>query len=232
MELFIYDNKTKEYRGKEKQFLDPVESKKSGKDVYIKTTNSTSLTPPTTLKNETSIFENEKWLKVPDFREEIYFNITDATQVIFNLKDTVTRAMTKKDPLAFISPIWDSAKSKWKENMSLDGTKISKFIDLENSFNNDTLKITTALPHEMTSWGKQVSQARAWVADNTVLTPFIDNLLTARSLGETKEILVGKIIANADAYEIAYAKLLGKFQKLTRQVEDATTVEEIDAIMW
>ena len=73
--------------------------------------------------------------------------------------------------------------------------------------------------HEIASWRKQEEQARAWLADNTVSTPTVDGLLVTRALGETKAELVAKIIANADAYEMAYAPLLGKFQALSRQID-------------
>jgi len=73
--------------------------------------------------------------------------------------------------------------------------------------------------HVIASWRKQEDQARAWLVDNTIPTPTIDGLLSTRALGETKAELVTKVIANADAYETAYAPLLGKFQARSRQID-------------
>ena len=103
--------------------------------------------------------------------------------------------------------------------------------------------IYNAPDHEVASWRKQEEQARAWNADNAVSTPTIDALLEARSLGETKQELVDKIIANANAYEAVYAPLLGKYQSLEKQIDrvDMTAsdtrsysdmVAEINSITW
>ena len=111
-------------------------------------------------------------------------------------------------------------------------TKLSKTNEITNSFSNVVETITTSLPHEMISWRKQEDEARAYTADNTVSTPFIDAQLITRDLGETKDELITKVIANADAYQVAYATLLGKFQNLTNKISIATTVDELDLIVW
>jgi len=86
---------------------------------------------------------------------------------------------------------------------------------------------------ELASWPKQEEQARAWNADNTVVTPLIDGLLTGRAIaGETKQILVDKIIQNADAYEAAYAPVLGNYQSKMKLITAATTSTQVDAIVW
>jgi len=111
-------------------------------------------------------------------------------------------------------------------------TKSSKINEISKSFNDAVEAITTALPHEMVSWRKQEDEARAYTDDNTIATPFIDAQLVTRDLGETKDELVAKIIANADAYQVAYATLLGKFQNLTNKISIATTVDELNLIVW
>jgi hypothetical protein len=90
----------------------------------------------------------------------------------------------------------------------------------------------TALPHEMVSWRKQEEESRAWNDDNSVATPMIDILLVERDRGETKQELVDKIIANADAYTALYAQRLGEYQKALKQLSEATTEEEIDGVAY
>ena len=86
---------------------------------------------------------------------------------------------------------------------------------------------------EMSSWDKQEVEARAWIADNTYQTPFIDALLIGRNIeGETKAILVDKIIAKADAYKTFYGQILGKLHAKQKLIEDATTLEELKTISW
>lgn len=83
---------------------------------------------------------------------------------------------------------------------------------------------------EIASWDKQESEARAWTIDNAVSTPFIDALLAGRNLGENKEELVTKIIKKADAYKTFYGQLLGKFHAKQKELEAATTIEELQNI--
>ncbi|MDX1809728.1 MAG: hypothetical protein R3331_09330 [Sulfurospirillaceae bacterium] len=85
---------------------------------------------------------------------------------------------------------------------------------------------------EPASYDKQEQEARAWNVDNTIATPFIDALLASRNLGETKQQLVDKIIQKADAYASAYASMLGKFQDIIKQIQNATTVDAVKAIVW
>jgi len=122
-------------------------------------------------------------------------------------------------------------EEEFTEKEMIDTAIKEKKIELKNSFNTNASLITTALPHEMASWDKQESQARAWNDDNTVVTPIIDELLTARNFGETKQDLVNKIIGNADAYEVVYGQLLGKYQNLISQVDSATTIADVEAII-
>ncbi len=85
-------------------------------------------------------------------------------------------------------------------------------------------------PAEMASWTKQEAEARAWIADNTAITPIIDNLIIGRAMGESKADLVAKIIAKADAYAVAYAQVLGAYHAKQKAIEVATTVAEVEAI--
>jgi hypothetical protein len=85
-------------------------------------------------------------------------------------------------------------------------------------------------PVEMVSWTKQEAQARAYVADNTVATPFLSGIVESRGLGETVSQLANLIIAKADAYEIAYATILGAYQVKQKAINAATTVADVLAI--
>lgn len=110
-------------------------------------------------------------------------------------------------------------------------TQTSKLTEITQAFNNVVETITIALPHEMVSWRKQENEARAYTADNTVATPFIDAQLVTRQL-ETKDELIAKIIANADTYQMVYAGLLGKYQNLINKINSSTTQVDLDVIGW
>lgn len=69
-----------------------------------------------------------------------------------------------------------------------------------------------ATPEEIASWETQKLEAFAWTSDNYATTPYIDALLAARNLGETKQELVSKIIGKSNAYAQLHAQALGKYQ--------------------
>jgi len=114
----------------------------------------------------------------------------------------------------------------------LNEVKTSKIAELQAGFTADVKAISDASSHEMVSWTEQKAEALAYKASKTAPTPFIDAQLIARNLGETKLALVNKILANANAYSVAYATLLGKFQSLTAAVNTATTEQDIRAVLW
>ena len=73
MIFYIYDEKTKELIGTQNAFIDPLESEKQGKDVYLIPQNGTDKEPPKTEKNQAVIFNGDEWEVVADYRGEIYY---------------------------------------------------------------------------------------------------------------------------------------------------------------
>jgi len=134
--------------------------------------------------------------------------------------------------------VLDTLVTNWVQPLGQEGNptlkqaKDLKQSELTKAFNANVKTLTLAQDHEMASWKKQEDEARAYLVDNTVATPFIDNLLIARNLGETKDALIVKILAHVDAYALAYSSLLGKSQNLTVQVSAATTKAKVKAIVW
>lgn len=78
MIFYTYDEKTKEYTGTQNAFIDPLETKKQGKNVYLKPANSTNIKP--TLKpstdNDMLVFNGKEWQINPRFElNGVYKNI-------------------------------------------------------------------------------------------------------------------------------------------------------------
>ena len=78
MIFYIYDEKTKEYTGTQNAFIDPLETKKQGKNVYLKPANSTNIKPtlePST-DNDMLVFNGKEWQVKPRFElNGVYKNI-------------------------------------------------------------------------------------------------------------------------------------------------------------
>ena len=145
--------------------------------------------------------------------------------------DAITRGCNHVDQSSMEFSVMDFRTEEEK----LSDAKTQKRLSVEGAFNSEVDGISHVLPHEMASWRKQEEEARAYVIDGSTPTPFIDSLHAARAgagVVETKDDLVGKIIANADAYAVAYSSILGKYQGLMKAIAAATTVEEVEAIQW
>ena len=74
MIFYIYDEKTKEYKGTQRAYLNPKDTKKKGKESYLVPPNSTTVEPKAKLKqNQTYIFDGKKWKIVSDYRGKTYY---------------------------------------------------------------------------------------------------------------------------------------------------------------
>ena len=73
MIFYTYDEKTKEYTGTQNGFIDPLETKKQGKNVYLVPPNATYKKPLKTKKNQAVIFNGSEWEIVADYRNKTYY---------------------------------------------------------------------------------------------------------------------------------------------------------------
>lgn len=88
---------------------------------------------------------------------------------------------------------------------------------------------------EMLTWDKQEREARAYLADSTARTPFIDALCAERLI--PKDSLVTRIMVKVEAAEAAVGTNTGKRQRLEDQLyaiadTDPDAREKIAAITW
>lgn len=94
--------------------------------------------------------------------------------------------------------------------------------------------LTAGYPeNEIASWPKQEAEARAWLAEGSALTPWIDSAATAR--GISKPDFVNLIITNANALAPLHGALSGKRQYLRDQIDalgNNPTAEQLNTIQW
>jgi len=83
---------------------------------------------------------------------------------------------------------------------------------------------------ETLTWDKQEREARAWSADDTALTPYVDAIAEGRDMDKAE--LVTRIVAKADAWIQASGLATGKRQALEDQISAADSVESLNAIAW
>ena len=65
---------------------------------------------------------------------------------------------------------------------------------------------------EIDTFATQESEANAYSKDSEAPTPFIDNLCLNR--GIAKDVMVSKILANAEGLKLATAPIIGQYQKI------------------
>lgn len=102
MIVYIYDNITGEYKGQKEAFLDPMASKRLGKEVYLQPANGTFIEPPKVNKpkNEVAIFKNGEWIVEHDYRgKEIYNVKTGEVSVCDTIGDLEGEQFTTKKEL-------------------------------------------------------------------------------------------------------------------------------------
>ena len=73
MIFYTYDEKTKEYTGTQNAFIDPLESKKQGKTVYLIPANATDKKPLEIKENQAVIFNGSEWEIIADYRNKTYY---------------------------------------------------------------------------------------------------------------------------------------------------------------
>ena len=109
--------------------------------------------------------------------------------------------------------------------------KVSKIAEIDAAYNAAISVISASYPEtERNSWPKQEAEARAWTANNTAVTPLLSSIATAR--GSTIADICARVITNADAYAVYAGGMIGKRQAKMIAIAAATTIVELDAILW
>jgi len=86
---------------------------------------------------------------------------------------------------------------------------------------------------EIESWPKQEAEARAWLSDPSIATPWMDGAAAGR--GISKPQLAAKIMDRINRFAVEHGQLTGKRQKLRDQITalgEEYSQAQLDAIQW
>lgn len=136
---------------------------------------------------------------------------------------------------------WDvRAYTAEEAQAALDDAKSAAHRRINDGYDADSDALIAGYPErEVVTFDKQEREARAWTADNTAPTPFLDALMSTRVIDKAE--LVSRIIAKADAFADASGQLTGKRQTLRDEVEaiqladyasTAEAIAAVEAIIW
>lgn len=108
--------------------------------------------------------------------------------------------------------------------------KATKLNEINALYQQAIATLTPTYPDdERLTFDKQEQEARAWLADNSTPTPFIDALAAGRQMDKVE--LVGRIIAKADAFATASGLLTGQRQRYEDMLDVAETADAVAAIV-
>ena len=128
---------------------------------------------------------------------------------------------------------WDGEKPVIKPECHdawLGGIKARKLEEINAAYQVAIATLTPTYPDdERLTFDKQEQEARAWLADNSTPTPFVDALAAGRQMEKAK--LVSRIIAKADAFALASGSLTGQRQRYEDMLDVAETPEDVASIV-
>lgn len=128
---------------------------------------------------------------------------------------------------------WDGEKPVIKPEYRdewLGGIKSRKLAEINDAYQQAIATLTPTYPDdERLTFDKQEAEARAWLADNSTPTPFVDALAAGRQMDKAE--LVSRIIAKADAFALASGSLTGQRQRYEDMLDVAETADAVAAIV-
>ncbi len=128
-------------------------------------------------------------------------------------------------------PVWLDAAEPPAPEPTLAEAQAAQLVLINASFEQAAQALTAGYPEaERLTWPIQQSEALAWAADSTAATPYLDGLAAAR--GITPADMRAITLAQVQAFQTSSQGLVGKRQKLRDQINAATTVAAVRAIVW
>ena len=214
MIFYIYDEKTKEYTGTQNAFIDPLETKKQGKKVYLVPTNATDKKPLKTKENQTVIFNGTDWEIVADYRNKTYYIGTEQHEM---------KELGDLPKGATFEPV--------EPEKTLDELKSEKLAELtaitskfDNQLVNTDMIIKSSLGFAVNADLRSQNNLRGLIAVGVEPVNFViaDNSVQSLSL-EQLNVLLNECALNGQSL------YLQKWE-YKEQIEQAKTVEELNKI--
>ena len=217
MQVYKYDEKTKEYIGTEQALIDPLETEKQGKEIYLLPANATFEKP--NLQEGFASVWNGKWENIEDNRGKEYWLQDDAY-------GTPAREMKELGPLP------EGATLKAPER-TLEEVKAAKIAELKterdsrevqpieyggNLYDYDD-KARERINAAIIALDMQTAQTKAVASIEWTTANNADISVTADDL----RCVIAMVAQRSNALHVAYRTAKGK-------VEAAATVAEVEAI--
>ena len=214
MIFYIYDEKTKEYTGTQNAFIDPLETKKQGKNVYLVPANATDKKPLEVKENQAVIFNGSEWEIVADYRNKTYYIGTEQHEM---------KELGDLPKGATFEPVEPE-----KTFDELKANKLSELTTITSKFDdqlvNTDMIIKSSLGFSINADLRSQNNLRGLISVGTEPVNFVtaDNSVKVLSIKQLNTLLNECALNGQSLY-------LQKW-KYKAQIENAQTKEELDAI--
>lgn len=214
MQVYKYDEQTKEYIGTEQALIDPLESELQGKEIYLLPANAT-FEKPNLQDGFASVWNGTQWENIEDNRGKEYWLDTDAFG---------TPAKTMKDLGAFPAGAVFTAPAKTIEQLKQD-----KLLEFKSIRDNEEVKPISYQGYRFDYDSKARDRINA-----AIIALDVSKGQIAWTTADNTEVMV-----NADdlrgviaAVAMRSNELHVKYRQLKEQVEACTTKEQLEKIEW
>lgn len=211
---YLYDEKTKEYKSEVNAQLDPLESEKAGKDIYLLPANAT-WDKPTPKDGCVAVWNGETWEQVEDHRKQEYWLPEDKY-------GAPAREMKELGPLP------EGATLKAPER-TLDEVKADKVQSLKTERDNREVEPITYNGNSYDYDDKARERINAAIialdvqgADASIDWTTADNA-DVRVTANDLRMVIAAVAQRSNALHVAYRAAKDK-------VEQVTTVAEVEVI--
>lgn len=139
--------------------------------------------------------------------------------------------------------VWDFATETWKDYRTLEQARTTADSYIRNAYGARRSAVMGAVPYaEMATWPMQLAEARAYKADPTAATPFLDAMLNTQTAAlsvdeaspvpvEDKDALVNAVLAYDDPDYLSKAGAVhGEMRAWILRVWNAANLDEVDAL--
>lgn len=214
MQVYKYDEQTKEYIGAEQALIDPLETELQGKEIYLLPANAT-FEKPNLKDGFASVWNGTQWENVEDNRGKEYWLDTDTFG---------TPAKTIKDLGAFPAGAVFTAPAKTLEQLKAD--KIN-----ELKLKRDSIEVE---PISYQGYRFDYNDKARDRISAAIIALDVSKGQIAWTTADNTEVMV-----NADdlrgviaAVAMRSNELHVKYRQLKEQVEACTTMEQLEKIEW
>lgn len=174
----------------------------------------------------------------------IYLKIVGNDVLAYGDELTIRNELQLADEESLPSDVLQISEEEWEDSKFkayIEGGKIvlgpelaelkaTKLAEINTAYQQAIAEMTPGYPDdERLTFDKQEAEARAWMADSSASTPFVDALAAGRQMNKAE--LVGRIIAKADAFTLASGSLTGQRQRYEDLLKNAQDAEAVKAIV-